>query len=242
MDITKEKTDGIYEAICNIMGEMGAIGKTKKNTQGSGFMYRGVDDVMNTLQPLLSKYKVFLVPEMLEHVREERTARSGGALIYSICKIKYTFYALDGSNVQAIVIGESMDSGDKATNKAMSVAFKYACFQVFCIPTEEMKDPDNETHEIMGKEKPISKIKQDPKSAPAKAKQEPTQEPQDKLITTAQAKRLFAIAKSNVDLVRAVCEMYEYSSTKDIKVADYEKICDEIGKVAEAEESEEIKE
>ena len=38
-----------------------------------------------------------------------------------------------------------MDSGDKATNKAMSVAFKYACFQVFCIPTEDMTDPDAET-------------------------------------------------------------------------------------------------
>ena len=38
-----------------------------------------------------------------------------------------------------------MDSGDKASNKAMSSAFKYACFQVFCIATEEMKDPDAET-------------------------------------------------------------------------------------------------
>ena len=38
-----------------------------------------------------------------------------------------------------------MDSGDKATTKAMAIAFKYACFQVFCIPTEEMKDPDAET-------------------------------------------------------------------------------------------------
>ncbi len=33
-------------------------------------------------------------------------------------------------------------------NKAMSIAFKYACFQVFCIPTEEMKDPDAESHEL----------------------------------------------------------------------------------------------
>ena len=38
-----------------------------------------------------------------------------------------------------------MDSGDKASNKAMSAAFKYACFQTFCIPTEEMQDPDAET-------------------------------------------------------------------------------------------------
>lgn len=41
-----------------------------------------------------------------------------------------------------------MDSGDKATNKAMSVALKYACFQVLMIPTEEMLDPDSETHEV----------------------------------------------------------------------------------------------
>ena len=40
-----------------------------------------------------------------------------------------------------------MDSGDKATNKAMAIAMKYALFQVFCIPTEEMKDPDAETPE-----------------------------------------------------------------------------------------------
>ena len=46
------------------------------------------------------------------------------------------------------VIGEGMDPGDKATNKALSIAFKYACFQLFCIPTEEMRDPDAEVHEV----------------------------------------------------------------------------------------------
>ena len=134
----------IYSAINAIMADIPAIGKNQRNAQ-QGFMYRGIDIVMNVLQPLLSKYKVFAVPEVLEQTREERQAKSGGNLIYSICKIKYTFYADDGSSVSAIVIGEGMDSGDKATNKAMAIAFKYACFQVFCIPTEEMKDPDAET-------------------------------------------------------------------------------------------------
>jgi hypothetical protein len=137
----------ICESISNIIAEIGAIGKDKKNLQ-QGFMYRGIDDVMNALQPVLSKHKVFIVPEILEQTREERQSAKGGLLIYSICKIKYTFYAEDGSNVVAVVIGEGMDSGDKATNKAMSIAFKYACFQVFCIPTEEMKDPDGECHEL----------------------------------------------------------------------------------------------
>ena len=83
----------------------------------------------------------------MEQRREERTKKSGGALIYSICRIKYTFYAEDGSFIEAVTVGEGMDSGDKATNKAMAIAFKYACFQVFCIPTEEMKDPDSEIPE-----------------------------------------------------------------------------------------------
>ena len=135
----------IYTAINNIMDEIGAITKSKKNNQGTGFMYRGVDDVMNALQPLLIKHGVFCVPEVLEHTREERVTKNGGNLIYSILKMKYTFYAADGSSVNTIVIGEGMDSGDKASNKALSIAFKYACFQLFCIPTEEMKDPDSET-------------------------------------------------------------------------------------------------
>ena len=71
----------IYEAICNVMSEIGAIEKSKKNQQ-QGFMYRGVDYVMNALQPLLVKYKVFIVPEVLEQTREERTTKNGNTVIY----------------------------------------------------------------------------------------------------------------------------------------------------------------
>ena len=143
----------IYEAISNVMAEIGAVGKNSKNGQ-QGFMYRGIDDVMNALSPALIKNKVFVVPEILEQIREERKTSKGGTLIYSICKVKYTFYTTDGSSIEATVIGEGMDSGDKATNKAMSTAFKYACFQVFCIPTEEMVDPDSECHEVKAKATP----------------------------------------------------------------------------------------
>jgi len=134
----------IYQSITKILEEVPAIGKNKKNTM-QNFMFRGIDDVMNVFQPLLAKYKVFMIPQVLEQTREERQTSKGGTLIYSICKIKYIFYAEDGSSVEAIVVGEGMDSGDKATNKAMAIAMKYAMFQVFCIPTEEMKDPDSET-------------------------------------------------------------------------------------------------
>lgn len=138
----------IYKAISNVMKEVGFIGKDSKNMQ-QGFKYRGIDAVMNALNPALIKYGVFVVPTVLEQTREERTTAKGGLLIYSILKIRFRFYAEDGSFVDTTVIGEGMDSGDKASNKAMSVGFKYACFQTFCIPTEElMDDPDKEVHEV----------------------------------------------------------------------------------------------
>ena len=153
----------IFQSITKIMEEVPAIGKNKKNTQ-QGFMFRGIDDVMNTFQPLLAKYKVFIVPQVLEQNREERQTSKGGTLLYSICKIKYTFFAEDGTSVEAIVVGEGMDSGDKATNKAMAIAMKYAMFQVFCIPTEEMKDPDGESHSVTKK---VTKTKNEIKIQPS---------------------------------------------------------------------------
>ena len=138
----------IYEAIASIMQKGYAIGKEKKNVQ-QGFKYRGIDDVMNTFQPLMADAGIFAVPEVLEHEREERATKNGGQLIYSIMKVRYTFYASDGTSISATVIGEGMDSADKSSNKAMAVAMKYAMFQTFCIPTEEMAndDPDKTTPE-----------------------------------------------------------------------------------------------
>lgn len=150
----------IYESITKIMEEVPAVGKEKNNKQ-QGFKYRGIDDVMNALQPLLAKNKVFIVPELMDQIREERTSSKGATLIYSICKIKYKFFAEDGTSVEAITVGEGMDSGDKATNKAMAIAMKYALSQVFCIPTEETsKDPDEESQEVQEQESELVTEKQ----------------------------------------------------------------------------------
>lgn len=136
----------IYEAIASIMQKGAAVSKDKRNEQ-QRFMYRGIDDVMNVFNPLMAEAGIFMVPEVLSANREERQTSKGGNLIYSVLRVKYTFYASDGTSVSATVIGEGMDSGDKASNKAMAVAMKYAMFQVFCIPTEEIADPDAETPE-----------------------------------------------------------------------------------------------
>lgn len=143
----------IHQSIISLMGDIAPIAKGRKNAQ-QGFAYRGIDDIMNELQPLMVKHKIFCVPEVLENTREERQTAKGGTLLYSTAKIKYTFYAEDGSSVSAVVLGEGMDSGDKASNKAMAVGMKYALLQTLCIPTEDTKDPDAESHNVKQTKEP----------------------------------------------------------------------------------------
>ena len=132
----------IYGAVIEAMGQISAIGKNKQN-QTQGFRYRGIDDVMNELHGILAKCGIFIVPSVLEEVRTQGTTSRGGVMFYTRLKIKFTFYAKDGSSIESVVIGEAMDTGDKASNKALSIGLKYALLQVFCIPTEDDKDPDN---------------------------------------------------------------------------------------------------
>ncbi len=152
----ESKVSLIYSAICGVMEDVGAVEKNDLNKQ-QGFKYRGIDAVMNALNPAMIKHKIFCAPEVLEQTREERRTAKGGSLLYSICRIRYRFFTTDGSYIDTIVVGEGMDSGDKATNKAMAVAFKYACFQLFCIPTENMlDDPDNTIPESSTKKNQIT--------------------------------------------------------------------------------------
>jgi hypothetical protein len=140
----------IYAAMAAIMKETDAIGKDQKNQQ-QGFQYRGIDDIYNAMHSVLAKHGVFMTPEVIDKAREERTNAKGTVLAFTILRIRYTFWAEDGSSVSCTVEGEGMDSGDKSSNKAMSIAHKYAMLQVFCIPTTEQKDPDAETHEVKSK-------------------------------------------------------------------------------------------
>ena len=140
-----ENTGKIYELIGKAMAEIGAIGKDSRNAQ-QGFMYRGIDAVYNALNPVMAKYGLFITPTVLDMKREDRLSANGKPLIHTILTMEYKVFAPDGSFISCTVIGEGMDSGDKSTNKAMSVAMKYAMFQLFFIATEELKDPDADSY------------------------------------------------------------------------------------------------
>lgn len=237
--LMSETIGKIYEAISNVMAEIGAISKDQKNKQ-QGFMYRGIDDVMNALQPALVKHKVFIAPEVVSEQREERTTKNGTVLFYTRLEIVFKFYTVDGSFVETKVLGEAMDSGDKATNKAMSVGYKYACFQVFCIPTEEMKDPDAEIHEPAPKNarqnKPTSTK---PTNKPTQASSVPMseQEMDDKAAKIAKQK----IGQAKVVTIKkelertgvsekAICDRYKVAKLDDITEGVFPKVINALEK------------
>lgn len=141
-DQQKTQPTGIYAAMAAIAAEIGAIGKDKRCTQGANFAYRGIDDVYNALNPIMAKHGVFVLPIAGERTTETRQTQKGATIEVVVLRMTYRFCHADGSSVEAVTIGQAMDSGDKATNKAMAIAHKYAILQAFCIPTEDMEDPD----------------------------------------------------------------------------------------------------
>lgn len=142
------ETKKIYTAIVEIMDDIKSIGKDRYNKMQS-YSFRGIDDVYNALQPALIKRKVFCVPTVKSVKREDGVSAKGTPLKYTVVDVDYEFTsAEDCSSVKISMSGEAMDSGDKSLNKALSAAYKYACFQLFCIPTEnESHDSEEDTYE-----------------------------------------------------------------------------------------------
>jgi len=171
----------IYGRMAAVLADVGAIEKTRKN-QAQGFQFRGIDDAMNELHGTFAKHSLFLTHEVLEHAMTERETRNGGKSFHHIAKVRFTFWAPDGSNVQATGVGEAADTGDKGAGKAMAYALKVCLLQTFLIPTEEEKDPDYRVTEWAkpATQPPVAAPKPASKPVVAMAKKEapkPAQEP-----------------------------------------------------------------
>lgn len=140
----------VYAAIDAITKAMArdGIAKDRKNEQ-QRYNFRGIDDVLNALSTLYAEHHIFVLPAYGNRTATERETKTGGALFNVVLEGTYRIKsALDGSEVASgPFIGEAMDSADKATNKAMSAAYKYFAIQTFSIPTEGDNDADATTHE-----------------------------------------------------------------------------------------------
>lgn len=142
----------IYKKMSEVMKDIGVVTKDQKNS-AQGFKFRGIDQFVNALYPALLNNGVFMSPRTTSYSQELRevTRSNGknGVDKHVALMVEYDFYAEDGSKVTiGPIAAEGLDSGDKATNKALSAALKYALIQTFSIPTEDMAEADLDTPEI----------------------------------------------------------------------------------------------
>ena len=193
----------VYQAISSVANEIitnGGIAKEKPAKKGKtatygapDYAFRSIDQVYNALSPALVKHKLIILPRMIDRKVTERISSNGKTLFYVVVTGEFDFIAIeDGSMVTIRTYGEAMDSGDKGTNKAMSVAYKYAAFQAFCIPTEEtIQDADKENHEVL----PVSEQNQSQPQTQAKPVLTPTSKAWEKAINS-------FIQNGNLDIVK----------------------------------------
>jgi hypothetical protein len=136
----------IYEALNEVMKDVGAVRKNERNTH-QNFNFRGIDAVINAVSPAFRKHGIFCTPTVVASEYESvQVGQNRTVMGHARVTVQYTFHATDGTSVSATVCAESMDSGDKATAKAMSVAYRTALLQTLCLPTDEA-DPDADTFE-----------------------------------------------------------------------------------------------
>ena len=147
--VANEKRN-VYQLIAAVAGELAktGIGKSRKNAQ-QGYNFRGIDETLNALSPTLAAQSLVILPRMVSRELTVGTTKTGNPLFTVVVDAEFDFVsAEDGSKHTVRTFGEAMDTADKATNKAMSVAYKYAAFLTFCIPVEAMAaDADTVTHE-----------------------------------------------------------------------------------------------
>ena len=136
-----QKVFGCISAATQALAHAG-IGKKQQCNGGGNFKYRGIDDVYAALSPVLTKTGLTILPIRIE---KEADAQAGKMRLVKI-KITYRVAAVeDGSYIDVEALGEGADTGDKASGKAMSYAYKSLIFQLFCVPVVGQPDPDSES-------------------------------------------------------------------------------------------------
>jgi len=224
----KAETSLIFPKMIAIMRGVGTIAKDRENPSLK-YSFRGIDDVYNELHDVLAKEGVITIPEVLEERAEER-GKEEKPVIYRILKIRYRFCAEDGSYVETIVIGEGMDWGDKAANKAMSVAHKYALLQTFCIPTSDPKDPEADKDIPAGKKGKTHGGKKETPPKGANGTSYPvsrfTVSGEEKLLTKFQALDLFKNAKTHLGTEEyyRILNSYGFEKSSGIALEDMREV------------------
>lgn len=132
------ETPSIYRAIAQVMRDTTPVGKDQVN-EHQRYRFRGIDDLMSAVAGPMRAHGVFIVPEVIDRTTEQR-----GKMLNVTLTMRYRIFGPSGDYIEAVVPGEASDTADKATNKAMSAAFKYLLLQVLMIPVDARSIDDGD--------------------------------------------------------------------------------------------------
>jgi hypothetical protein len=139
----------VTEKILAVMADLTSLPKTDRN-EHQRFTFRGVDAVVNAVGPLLRKHGLIVYPVKVKAVHTEISTGQGKPMTQCVVRVTYRWHAATakseiGDRLDVFTVGEAFDAGDKATPKAMSVAYRTMMLQTLCLPTDE-PDPDSHTY------------------------------------------------------------------------------------------------
>ncbi len=136
MTATKDQAT-VHARVLRVIADLPAIGKDSElSAPGMKFKYRGIEDVMRVLRPLLAEHGVHLVPahRVVDDQRWETTQGNRSTRHRHVTlETTWTVWGADGDSFEAVTVSEGKDSADKALNKAMTASLKYAVLQVFAV-------------------------------------------------------------------------------------------------------------
>ena len=147
----------VHEALSTAAGRIGGLDKTEENRQ-QGFRFRSIEAITAAVRPVFADLGLSIVPEVLSVDYTEVQSKGGATGWRCVATVAYTVTHREGSEqVRAVMVGEAVDYGDKATSKAIQMAFKYALTQLLVIGSGD--DHDGATPEPVSATKPEPSVK-----------------------------------------------------------------------------------
>lgn len=138
-----EAVPSIVVLMGQAMAKLRAVEKDRRFDGPGGFNFRGIDATVNACGPVFRELGIVgPVPELLDITHDLVQTGKGREMHRVRVKVQYEFVGPAGDRLPVVVPGEAIDTGDKATAKAMSVAMRIALLQTLCLPTQE-PDPDD---------------------------------------------------------------------------------------------------
>ena len=136
---TQDKTS-LYRKILEVMKKVNAVPKDKVNDFHK-YAYTSEAAVIKAVREAMVEVGLIAIPEIL-HTEEKTDGKT------TVATIRYCLKVIDaetGAYENICVVGQGMDTGDKAYYKAITGANKYALMKLFQIPSTDDPEADIET-------------------------------------------------------------------------------------------------